>query len=447
VTVAGIRDPQRLAFSRSFWSKLWHRARSFGFGFASQACSAAANFGLVVLAAHVIGPAGLGVVSVGFAAYLVVLGLARGLVSNPLVARTAAASPSERVETARFALMFTGMAAVAASSLLAAVGAVLPGAIGQGILVFAPWLIPGVIHDLGRSILFRDGRGRDALFADGTWLLTMAAMTPIAFVTRSDWAVTACWGTGALMGATVILVTVRWRPSPLIRSFNWWKSDAWPFGRWMMMAGILYNAASYASVLALSGILGSRQFGGLRAVQSVFAPLTLIGPAIALPGLPLISRAAVDSSRRAFGIACRLAVLTTVATGAYLGVVYALPGLLSFVFGNEFSEFESIMLPIGIAQLLMAPTSALLLLLIGQQRGRTLLWVGTLNASVLMAFSVVLASVSGLTGAAWGAVAGSAVGLLVVVVAVRSGTAPREEPAERSVLPGVSDRQRPSPAP
>lgn len=447
VTFAGVRDPQRLAFLRSFWSNLWRRVGSFGFGFASQACSAATNFGLVVLAAHVIGPAGLGVVSVGFAAYLVVLGLARGLVSNPLVARTAAASPSERVETARFALSLTAVAALVASGILAGVGAALPEAIGRGILVFTPWLVPGVIHDLGRSILFRDGRGRDALFADGTWLVIMAAMAPIAFAIGSDWAVTACWGIGALMGATVILVTVRWRPSPPIRCFSWWKSDAWPFGRWMLVAGLLYNAASYASVLALSGILGSRQFGGFRAVQSVFAPLTLIGPAIALPGLPLISRAAADSSRRAFGIAYRLAVFTTVVTGAYLGVVYALPGLLSFVFGKEFSEFQSIMVPIGIAQLLLAPASALMLLLIGQQRGRTLLWVGTLNAGLLMGCSVALASVFGLTGAAWGAVAGTALGLLVVFVAVRSGTASPEEAAEPSIRTETRDRHRPSPAP
>jgi O-antigen/teichoic acid export membrane protein len=447
MTVAEVGDPQRPASTQRFWTSLRNRGGSFGFGFASQTCSAATNFGLVVLAAHVIGPSGVGIVTVGFAAYLVVLGLVRGLVSNPLVARTAAANPIERVETARFAMSLTAVTTLVASSALAGAGAALPGEIGQGILAFAPWLIPGVLLDLGRSILFRDGRGRDALFADGTSLLTMAAMAPIALAIRSVWSVTACWGAGALMGTAVILVAVRWRPSSLIHSFHWWKSVAWPFGRWMLMAGILYNAASYASVLALSGILGSRQFGGLRAVQSVFAPLTLIGPAIALPGLPLISQAAVDSPRRAFGIACRLAVLATFVTGAYLGVVYALPDVLSFVFGDEFGEFQSIMVPIGIAQLLMAPASALMLLLIGQQRGRTLLWVGTLNACLLTGCSVLLASIFGLTGAAWGAVAGTALGLLVVVIAVRSGTGHPREGTERSVLPEVGDRHRPSAAP
>lgn len=419
VTVAGSPGPQSLASSWNVWLNIRRGAGSFGFGFICQACSAAANFGLVVLAAHVVGPGGLGVVSVGFAAYLVALGLSRGLVGNPLTTRTAAGSRSERAETAQFALSLTAVATTTIACLVAATGALLPGQVGQSLLLIAPWLIPSLIHDLGRSILFRDGRGRDALLADGMWLLTMGAMAPIAFAAGSNWAVMASWGGGALAGAIVILVRLGWTPSPLGRSFVWWKSEMWPFGRWMVAAGTLYSVASYASVVALSGILGSRQFGGLRAVQSIYAPLTLIGPAIALPGLPLVSRVIVGSPRRALGIALQLAALTTVTTAAYLGIVYTVPNLLSFVFGDGFAEFRSIMVPIGVAQLLMAPVSALTLLLIAQQRGRTLLWVGTLNAFLLMACSIAFAYGFGLTGAAWGAVAGSALGLLVVTVAVR----------------------------
>jgi O-antigen/teichoic acid export membrane protein len=418
VTVAGSSRSERLAPLLSLWSNVRRGAGSFSYGFACQACTAAGNFGLVVLAAHVIGPAGLGVVAVGFTAYLVVLGLARGLVANPLTAQTAADSAAERSETARFALSLTALATVAVGCVVAAIGAGLPGEVGQSLLLFAPWLVPALVHDLGRSILFRDGRGRDAFVGDGTWLLVMGAMTPIAFAAGSIWAVTACWGAGALAGASVILWRLRWRPSSLRRSYRWWKADAWPFGRWMVMAGALYGVASYASVLAMSGILGSREFGALRAVQSVYSPLTLIGPAVALPGLPIISRVLASSRRRAFRIAWQLAALTTLATGAYLGFVYGLPNLLSFVFGDEFGAFRSIMVPLGIAQLFTAPGFALTLLLIAQQRGRLLLWVGTLNAFLLMGCSVGFASAFGLIGAAWGAVAGSALGLLVMAGAI-----------------------------
>lgn len=418
VTVAGSPRSQSLASPWNVWSNIRRGTGAFGFGFICQACSAAANFGLVVLAARVVGPSGLGVVSVGFAAYLVVLGLTRGVVTNPLVARTAAGSPSQRAETARLALMLTAVATLGVGSVFAGLGALLPGQVGQSLLLFAPWLAPALVHDLGRSILFRDGRGRDALLADGTWLLIMGSMTPIAFATGSDWAVTACWGSGALAGAVVILGRLHWAPSRLGHAFEWWKSDVWPFGRWMAMAGTLYSAVSYASVVALSGILGSKQFGGLRAVQSIYAPLTLIGPALALPGLPLVSRVIAGSRRRAVGIALQLAALATVATALYLGIVYVFPGLLSFVFGDEFGQYRSIMLPIGIAQLLTAPVSALTLLLIAQERGRTLLWVGTLNAFLLLVFSIGFATSFGLTGAAWGAAIGSALGLVVMAVAV-----------------------------
>jgi O-antigen/teichoic acid export membrane protein len=419
VTVAGSSRSERLAPLSGLWSNVRRGAGSFSYGFACQACTAAANFGLVVLAAHVIGPAGLGVVAVGFAAYLVILGLARGLVANPLTAQTAAGSPTERAETARFALSLTAAATVAIGCLVAGIGAALPGEIGRSLLLFAPWLIPALVHDLGRSILFRDGRGRAGLIGDGAWLIVMGAMTPIAFATDTDWAVTACWGAGALAGASVILWRLRWTPSSLRRAYGWWKTDAWPFGRWMVMAGALYSAASYASVVALSGVLGSRQFGGLRAVQSVYSPLTLIGPAIAMPGLPLISRVTASSRRRALAITWQLAALTTLATGVYLGVVSALPNLLSFVFGDEFGTFNSIMLPIGVAQLFTAPVSALTVLLIAEQRGHLLVWVGTLNALLLMGCSVGFAYVFGLTGAAWGLAAGSAFGLVVMTLCIR----------------------------
>lgn len=207
-------------------------------------------------------------------------------------------------------------------------------------------------------------------------------------------------------------------PASLRRAVVWWKSEAWPLGRWLLLAGTLYNVAAYVSVLALAAILGSSDYGGLRAVLSLFAPLTLIGPAIALPALPLISRVIATSQRRARTIAWQIAGVTTLATAVYVVILYSLPNLLSFVFGPEFGEFRSIMVPIAVAQLLGAPGVGLTLLLIAQQRGRTLVWVSALTAFSGTAISIALALSFGLEGAAWAGAVSATIGAIAVITAL-----------------------------
>lgn len=422
VTAAAAARLSRIASLRVFAADALRQAGFFGYGFVAQGCSSATSFALVLVAARVLGPAGLGTIYVGFAAYLLFLVFEQALLTDPLIASSAARDSSERASTARFSLTLAVLAAVAAGAILALVGVAIPGRLGRGILVFAPWLAPALIEQIGRSVLFRDGRAKSAALADATWLLTMVASAPIAFATRSDSAVVGCWGMGAVAGAVVALWQIRWRPTPLRDALSWWKSEAWPFGRWLLLGGTFENVASYASVLALAGILGSTDYGGLRAVQSVFAPLTLIGPAIALPGFPLVSRVLAISARRALAVASQLAGVITVVTGSYVVIFFAFPSFLTLVFGDKFGEFQSIVVPIAIAQLLAAPRFGLTLFLKARQRGRTLFWLATLNAFLLLTFSVLLGSFFGLKGAAWaGAVAGVFVGV-ALIAALRLAT-------------------------
>ena len=396
-------------------------AGSLGYGLVAQILSAATNLGLLVIAARVLGPAGLGAVSVGFAAYLLLLGFERGLLTEPLIATSSAKGALARVATARLAVTVALAALIPASALLAAIGVVLPARVGLGTLLFAPWVAAALVQDLGRSILFRDRSGPSVVLSDATWLLAMAMTAPIAFKTHSDWAVTGCWGAGAVAAAAVALWQIRWTPAPLKGALGWWRSEAWPFGRWLLGGGALYGAVSYASVIALVGILGAMEFGGLRAVQSVFAPLTLLGPAIALPGFPLVSRTLTVSTRWALTVAAALGGVITLVTAAYLVILYAFPGVLGIVFGHEFDDFQSIVVPIGIGQLLLAPSLGLTLFLKAQQRGRTLVWLVTLNAVLLLAFSVVLGSYFGLEGAAWAsAIAGAVSGIALMAALHRT---------------------------
>lgn len=368
---------------------------------------------------------------VGFSAYLLLLGFTRGLVTSPLVASSAADHPGARLDKARSAVTFTLTVACLAACCLGVLGAALPPRLGTGILLFAPWLVPALVQDLGRSIVFRDLRGRSTVLSDAAWLVVMAALAPLALASHSGWIVAACWGAGATFGAGTALKLIGFRPTAIRQSVGWWRSDAWPFGRWLFLSGSLYSVSSYASVLALAGILGARDYGGLRAVQSIFGPLTLIGPAITLPGLPLMSRAIAESSTRGLGLAWRLAGLVTAVTAVYVGLLYEFPDILGFAFGGAFRAFQGIILPIGVGQLLAAPRVGLTLFLTAHRRGRALSGVGAINALLLMALSIVLGSTFGLRGAAWaGAVSSALGGIVVIAVLYQPGSRKRAAQAD-----------------
>ena len=123
---------RRFGMLRTRAADMLPSAGSFGYGFVAQSCLAATNFGLVVVAAHALGPAGVGTTFVGFSAYLVLLGFERGLLTDPLIASSAAGNAAERAKTARFCLTLAFLVAVAAGAGLAVIGAIIPAQFGSG---------------------------------------------------------------------------------------------------------------------------------------------------------------------------------------------------------------------------------------------------------------------------------------------------------------------------
>lgn len=392
------------------------------YGVLAQSFSSATNFGLIVLAGHALGPRGVGMLFVGFPAYLVILGFQRSLVTEPLIVQSSSGTAYSQSARAGFALTITLAAGLIATGIVVAVGLAIPESLGRGMILFAPWLVPALLQDLGRSIVFRDYTGKRTTFSDASRLVTMAAAAPIAIGFGTDWAVVGAWGIGATCGAMVAFAQIRWTRARLRPTIHWWKSEAWQFGRWLGLGGMLYTVASFSSVLALISILGPRDFGGFVAVQSAFAPLTLLGPALTLPGLPLVSRLAKVSSRRALLLALRLGGLIMTLTAAYVVLLSAVPGALAVFFGPEFTAFRSIILPIGVGQVLLAPTFGATLFLKALQEGRLLFSLMSLYTLLNVSFAVTLASLFGLTGAAWGGAAAASLfgALLVGVLGLRT---------------------------
>lgn len=398
-TTAGLQRPLRTM-----------RSRHFAWGFVDQGFSSATNFGLSLVAGRLLGPAGLGAVFVGFSSYLVALGLQRALLTEPLVASSTLLPSDARDRATHRSLVVSLLGAVAAASALALAGLALGGRLGHVLILFAPWLVPVLVQDFWRAILFRDGRSAAAAANDGAWLVVMAAAAPLAWVVDAEWAVIGCWGLGGLAGMLLGFAQTRSAPSSPRRALAWWRSELWPFGRWLGANSLGYAVASYATVFVLVGIIGTARLGGLQAVITVFAPLSFIGAAIALPGLPAVAHALAESPAAARRLSVGIGLGATAITALYVGVL-SLGGssILRVVYGRSFSHFAHLVWPVGAGQLFAALAIGFTLLLKARKSGRSVLASGLVGSAASLGLTAGLASAYGLTGAAWGLSGGAGV--------------------------------------
>lgn len=385
-------------------------ARSFLWGFISQGASSGTNFGLSLVAARELGPTGLGLVFIAFSTYVISLGLQRALITDPLLSTSSAMSGVARTQATRSALSLCILWTFSATVILYLLRFLLDNDVGRGFSLVNPWLIPLLLQDFWRVVLYRDNRASGGAANDLLWLMTMLVLLPLALLVRSSWIVVAWWGLGALTCMVAGFVQTRLTPERPATAIRWWTSAAWPFARWLLPGTMVYATGSQILTFALATVIGSRGLGGLRAGEALFAPLSLLGPALALSGLPALSRQAAGSRDQAKRLAIRLGVIAELLTAPY--VVLSLLGsehLLALVFGGSFEAFGQLVLPLGVGQLLIAPTVGFTLLLLAERRGKALLLIQGLDSIVTLSVGLVLARMFGPVGAAWGMVIGSAV--------------------------------------
>ena len=420
--------------------------RDMGWGVLDQALSSATNFGLTLLAGRLLGPRGLGIVVIAFSVYLLALSLQRALVNDPLVVATAQLAVQERHRAVRSAVTLVLGSGIIFSGVILAIAALLPPAGASGLRLIAPWIVPTLLQDLWRSVLFRDRRGAAAALNDGLWAVGIVVALPVAIATRQEWAVMGAWGFGAALGAIAGFAQTRDRPERPGLAWRWWRSKAWPFGRWLGLESLVLSAHSQAVVFLLGWLLGTGGLGGLRAAEAIFAPMTLLGPALDLPGLPAMSRALAESAAAAWRRALQISGMALTAVAAYLLVV----GLwrrevLTIVFGAAFAGFGGLVVPISVMQLLYAGAIGFSLLLKAQQRGRALVGSRILSSVISLLLLLYLGSRYGLMGAAWGLALGNGlrwVSVIVLAVHHRGRSSEGVRTADREAAGGGVEWQR-----
>jgi O-antigen/teichoic acid export membrane protein len=229
------------------------------------------------------------------------------------------------------------------------------------------------------------------------------------------------------------VVQMRLRPMSVAKALSVWRSDLWPFGRWLFGSGIVYTAGSQTSVFVIGALLGTAAVGGLRAVQTVFAPLTLLSPAIALPALPTMTRKLATAFGEARIFALQLAGIVVVLTTVYVTLVGVLGAdLLNIVFGRSFVVYENLILPVAVQQVIAAAGVGFDLLLRAGKRGRAIFGITAATGLLLVSLVAVSAWAGDLLTVAWSTAVVSGVSLMMLG-AVVFGRAPELSVPEQSV--------------
>jgi O-antigen/teichoic acid export membrane protein len=397
-------------------------AGSYVWGFADQALVSGTNLGLSLLAGRVLGPAGLGVVFLGFTGYALGLSFQRALVTTPLVASSATLPRDDRDDRTRAALGVVLLFATGTAATFALLGLALDGAVGHGLLVFAPWVAAALVQDFWRVILFRDERPRAVAVNDGVWLGVALVGAVVASRLDTDWAVVGAWGAGAVVAASIGFVQFSTGVLSPRRSLAWWRAEAWAFGRWLALHETLYSIASYLLAVVLAAAAGARALGGLRAAETLFAPFSLIGPALTLPGLPAMTRAQRASPASARRLTLWLTIAPGALTAAYLALMLVVgERVLELLYGAEFASFAKLIFPLGIWQLALALGIGLTIALKAQRRGTEIVVAGAIGSLVTVVTMSALTIAFDIFVGAWGLAAGAAAATLASAFFVASG--------------------------
>jgi O-antigen/teichoic acid export membrane protein len=391
----------------------------FAWGLVDQGLSSVTTFSLSLLTARELGPVGLGTLTLGYAAFLSVLGVQRALITDPLITRLESAKRTPQ-EALRSALAVT----LCGSFLLLALGLGLrslsSGSLAQGVAIFAPWFAPALAQALMRQWLYREGKGRIAALSMGSWLATMLVAIA-AGLHHSDWQFAAAWGLGACVAFALAAAKVHGVGLAAPRAAGaWFTNEALGIGIWRTFSGVVFSFALYLRVALMSAILGSAAVGGYRAIETAFAPTTLIGPALANPGVPVLRRVVDKEPASLWPLALRISGVGTALVLAYILPVAAGRGLVMDAFGPEFRHYQSLILPVAVGAIVGSLGTGFSVLLLAARRMTATAVIVLVQSVLTVGVTAPLALTGGLDGAAWGiAIAAIPPFLLIAVVARR----------------------------
>ena len=376
-----------------------------------QAVASISNFAVGVAVARVAGVSGLGVFSLVYAAWLLVVAMHRALVTDPMAIEGDMRDPDANRHL-RAGLAAELSLGIASAAIFVAIGIVLVffGArtFGTDFLVLAPWLPFLLAQDYWRWVGFMSAKPGKTLAND----LVFDAVQFTAFavligldIRSSALAITA-WGLGGAAGAVFGLVQFKVRPS--FRGGFHRLRLRWEVSKWLAGSTTAAWGVSQSYIPLVGIFLGPAGLGGLKAASSLVS-----GPALVLiqaggsVGLPEASRGINTGGwaglRRVERTVTAAGVLTM---GLVLGVVVLFGArLLDLVYGPGFGQYAPAAVIIAAAMCFASLGLGAILSIKATRQTSLLFHVSIISLVVSVVATVVLVPAFGINGGAYAVLA------------------------------------------
>lgn len=387
-----------------------------------QIVSSGSNFATGVAVARLSGISQFGQYMIVVVFWLVIVGLHRALVTEPMVVTSRDADDLR-------ARLADGLAAEVVYGLLACVVVAAGGALalaggfslGGPVLALAPWLPGLLVQDYWRAMAFQQGRPGMAL-ANDLVFVAVQAVAVIGFALlgwRTVGYMIAAWGLGGMAGAVF-----GFRRFPAVSGAADGRAmlaRLWPQSRWILADFASGYLTEQANLLLAAALLSRVDFGGFRAAYTLIGPILILLLAEMSLGLPGATRRAGDDDPEALHhYAQRLSAVTFACVTAY-GVLVILAGshLLRLVYGPAFTTFSPLVTLSAVAYMIASLSTGQGIALKAGAR-MTLVWRARLVVGAVSLTSLfVLVEWLGVVGAGWSSVLTGATWAISVRVVYR----------------------------
>lgn len=257
-------------------------AGRLSWGLADQAASSASNFLVGMYVARSLGLASFGVFSLAWVTYGVVLGVSRGLATDPLVVRfSGAPDASWREATARSSGTALGVGA-ALGAVCAAGGLAAGGDVGTAFLCLGA-VLPGLLlQDAWRFAFFAAGTGRKAFANDVVWGVVCIPALVLAARAGSVAGFVLAWGGSAAVAAGYGCLQSGIRPRPS-RARAWLRGHR-DLGYRYLVENVGVSGAAQLRTYGLGAIVGVGAVGVVRGAELLLGPFLAV-----LMGLSLVT--------------------------------------------------------------------------------------------------------------------------------------------------------------
>ena len=373
-------------------------------GIGDQGLSSLTNFLVAAAAAKLGSRVEFGAFSVALTVYILLLWVARSLISEPYVVRlTASAEREMRLAGNDAVATAAGIGSLAGGAMLSI--SMVSGAAWAPLIAVMGIAMPALlVQDTYRYLLFAAGRPRAAAAIDAVWL----GVSLVAFLLLGSritvFSLAAIFGAGSAVSAGAGVWLARVRPS--LRSPLKWFRRHGDLGFPFLLELITVNGMPALTMLLVAALGNVTTVGALRAAILLVSPVTVIVGGVFMVATPEAVRARLRSPRALKKVIVALAGATSLMVLAWSGLVALVPGRLgTLMLGSNWAPGRQLLVPVALQ------TVANTCILAGSVGLRVL--EGVQKSLRLRAWAAPLFIAAGLAGNYIGGPMGTAVGLAV----------------------------------